>query len=71
MGKLGEYGVALVWKSMKQQKVTTVSSSAELIGLSDMFDLLLQCASYKLVEFNNVRQVTPFTVCTRITSALS
>ena len=68
MGKLGEYGVALVWKSMKQQKVTTVSSSAELIGLSDMFDLL-QCA-YKLVEFNNVRQVTPFTVCTRITSAL-
>jgi hypothetical protein len=61
MGKLGEHGVPLVWKSLKQ-KVTTVSStSAELIGVSDMFDLL-QCA-HELAEFIQARQhETPFTV---------
>jgi hypothetical protein len=49
MGKLGEHGERLVWKSLKQ-KVTTVSStSTELIGVSDMFDLL-QCA-HELAEF--------------------
>jgi hypothetical protein len=61
MGKLGEYGgVPLVWKSLKQ-KVTTVSStSAELIGVSEMFDLL-QCA-HELEEFIQARQETLFTV---------
>ena len=48
MGKLDEYGVKLVWKSLKQ-KITTISStSVELIGLSDMFDIL-QCA-HELAE---------------------
>ena len=60
MGKLGEHGEPLVWKSLKQ-KVTTVSStSTELIGVSDMFDLL-QCA-HELAEFIQARQETPFTV---------
>ena len=60
MDKLGEHGVLLVWKSLKQ-KVTTVSStSAKLIGVSDMFDLL-QCA-HELVEFVQARQKTPITV---------
>ena len=60
MGKLGEHGVPLVWKSLKQ-KVTTISStSAELIGVSDMFDLL-QCA-HELAEFIQARQELPFTV---------
>jgi hypothetical protein len=37
MGKLGEHGVPLVRKSLIKQKVTTVSStSAELIGVSDI-----------------------------------
>ena len=50
MGKLGEHGVPLVWK-----KVTTVSStSAELIGVSDIIDLL-QCA-HDLAEFIQARQ---------------
>jgi hypothetical protein len=49
MGKLDEYGVQLVWKSLKQ-KITTISStSVELIGLSDMFDIL-HCA-HELAEF--------------------
>ena len=69
MGKLGEHGVPLVWKSLKQ-KVTTVSStSAELIGVSDMFDLL-QCA-HELAEFIQARQETPFTVFQDNTSTIS
>ncbi len=69
MGKLGEHGVPLVWKSLKQ-KVTTVSStSAELIGVSDMFDLL-QCA-HELAEFIQARQETPFTVFQDNTSTIT
>ena len=43
MGKLGEHGVLLVWKSLKQKFTIVSSTSVELIGVSDMFDLL-QCA---------------------------
>jgi hypothetical protein len=69
MGKLGEYGVPLVWKSLKQ-KVTTVSStSAELIGVSDKFNLL-QCA-HELAEFIQARQETPFTVFQDNTSSIT
>jgi hypothetical protein len=56
MGELGKHGVPPAWKSL-EQKVTTVSStSAELIGVSDMFDLL-QCA-HELAEFIQARQET-------------
>ena len=69
MGKLGAHGVPLVWKSLKQ-KVTTVSStSAELIGVSDLFDLL-QCA-HELAEFIQARQETPFTVFQDNTSTIT
>jgi len=69
MGKLGEHGVPLVWKSLKQ-KVTTVSfTSAELIGVSDMFDLL-QCA-HELAEFIQARKETPFTVYQDNTSTIT
>ena len=44
MGKLGDGGVPIVWKSLKQKVVALHSTSAELIGLSDMFDLL-QCTN--------------------------
>ena len=68
MGKLGEHGVPLVWKSLKQ-KVTTVSStSVELTGVSDMFDLL-QCA-HELAEFIQARQVALFTVYQDNTSTI-
>ena len=68
MGKLGEHGVPLAWKSLKQ-KVTTVSStSAKLIGVSDMFDLL-QCA-HELAEFVQARQKTPFTMYQDNTSTI-
>ena len=40
MGKLGDGGVSIVWKSLKQKVVSLHSTSAELLGLSDMFDLL-------------------------------
>jgi hypothetical protein len=50
MGKLGDGGVPIVWKSLKQKVVSLHSTSAaELIGLSDIFDLL-QCA-YGLMQF--------------------
>ena len=69
MGKLGEHGVPLVWKSLKQKKVTTVSSTfAELIGVSDMLDLL-QCA-HELAEFIQAGQKTPFTVYQDNTSTI-
>ena len=70
MGKLGEHGmIPLVWKSLKQ-KVTTVSStSAELIGVSDMLDLL-QCA-HELAGFIQARQKTPFTVYQDNTSTIT
>ena len=56
-------------KSLKQ-KVTTVSStSAELIGVSDMFDPL-QCA-YELAEFIQARQETPFIVYQNNTSTIT
>ena len=62
MGKLGEHGVPLVWKSLKQ-KVTTISStSAELIGV--------QCA-HELAEFIQARQETPFTVYQDNTSTIT
>jgi hypothetical protein len=49
-----------VWKSLKQKVTTVKSTSAELFGVSDMFDLL-QCA-HELAEFIQARQETPFTV---------
>jgi hypothetical protein len=49
MGKLGDGGVPIVWKSLKQKVVSLHSTSAERIGLSDMFDLL-QCAN-DLMQF--------------------
>ena len=65
----GQTRVPLVWKSLKQ-KVTTVSStSAEFIGVSDMFDLL-QCA-HELAEFIQARQETPFTVFQDNTSTIT
>ena len=52
-----------MWKSLKQ-KVTTVSStSAELIGVSDM--------SHELAEFIQARQETPFTVFQDNTSTIT
>ena len=51
MGKLGEHGVLFVWKSLKQKFTIVNSTSVELIGVSDMFDLL-QCA-HELAEFNS------------------
>ena len=47
-----------MWKSLKQKVKTVSSTSAELIGLSDMFDLL-QCA-HELAEFIQAQQKTPF-----------
>jgi hypothetical protein len=59
----------LVWKSLRQ-KVTMVSStSAELIGVSDIFDLL-QC-THELAEFIQARQETPFTVFQDNTSTIT
>ena len=58
--KLGEHGVPLVWKFLKQKITILKSTSAELIGVSDMFDLL-QCG-HELVEFIQAQQKTPFTV---------
>jgi hypothetical protein len=69
MGKLGEYGVPIVWKSLKQKVVSLSSTSAELIGLSDMFDLL-QCA-HELAEFLHARQEMPFTVFQDNTSTIT
>jgi len=69
MGKLGEYGVPIVWKSLKQKVVSLSSTSAELIGLSDMFDLL-QCA-HELADFIHARQQTPFTVFQDNTSTIT
>jgi hypothetical protein len=68
MGRLGEYGVPLVWKSLKQKVATVSSTSAELIGVSDMFDLL-QCA-HELAEFIQARQKTPFVVYQDNTSTI-
>ena len=69
MGKLGEYGVPIVWKSLKQKVVSLSSTSAELIGLSDMFDLL-QCA-HELAEFMHAHQAMPFTVFQDNTSTIT
>ena len=69
MGKLGEGGVPIIWKSLKQKVVSLSSTSAELIGLSDMFDLI-QCA-HELVTFLQVPQDTPFTVFQDNTSTIT
>ena len=49
MGKLVDGGIPIVWKSLKKKVVSLHLTSAELIGLSDMFDLL-QCAN-DLMQF--------------------
>jgi len=69
VGKLGVYGVPSVWKFLKQMVVSLSSTSAELIGLSDMFDLL-QCA-HELSEFIHAHQKTPFTVFQDNTSTIT
>ena len=69
MGKLGTGGVPIVWKSLKQKVVSLHSTSAELIGLSDMFDLL-QCAN-DLMSFICVPQEQPFTVYQDNTSTIT
>ena len=67
--KLGEGGVPFIWKSLKQKVVSISSTSAELIGLSDMFDLL-QCA-HELTTFLGIRQETPFVVYQDNTSTIT
>ena len=69
MGKLGEGGVPIIWKSLKQKVVSLSSTSAELIGLSDMFDLI-QCA-HELATFLQVPQDTPFVVYQDNTSTIT
>ena len=59
-------------KSLYRQKVTTTvisSTSAELIGVSDMLDLL-QC-THQLAEFIQARQKTPLTVYQDNTSTIT
>ena len=70
MGKLGEGGVPIVWKSLKQKVVSLHSTSAELIGLSDMFDLL-QCANDLMQFLQPGRQQLPFTVFQDNTSTIT
>jgi len=70
MGRLGQGGVPIVWKSLKQKVVALHSTSAELIGLSDMFDLL-QCSN-ELMEFLTAgKQKLPFTVFQDNTSTIT
>jgi hypothetical protein len=70
MGRLGQGGVPLVWKSLKQKVVALHSTSAELIGLSDMFDLL-QCSN-ELVEYLAPgKQKLPFSVFQDNTSTIT
>jgi hypothetical protein len=70
MGKLGEGGVPIVWKSLKQKVVSLHSTSAELIGLSDQFDLL-QCANDLLQFILAGCQKLPFTVFQDNTSTIT
>ena len=69
MGRLGYGGVPFVWKSLKQKVVSLHSTSAELIGLSDMFDLL-QCGA-ELMAFLQIGQRRPFTVYQDNTSTIT
>jgi hypothetical protein len=69
LGRLGYGGVPIIWKSLKQKVVSLHSTSAELIGLSDMFDLL-QCAN-DLMEFLQIKQKQPFTVYQDNTSTIT
>jgi hypothetical protein len=62
MGKLGDRGVPIVWKSLKQKVVLLLhSTSGKLIGLSDMFDLL-QCANDLMQFLQPGCQKMPFSV---------
>ena len=69
LGRLGYGGVPIIWKSLKQKVVSLHSTSAELIGLSDMFDLL-QCAN-DLMGFLQIKQEQPFTVYQDNTSTIT
>jgi hypothetical protein len=70
MGKLGDGGVPIVWKSLKQKVVSLHSTSAELIGLSDMFDLL-QCANDLMQFLQPGCQKMPFSVFQDNTSTIT
>jgi hypothetical protein len=69
MGRLGHGGFPFIWKSLKQKVVALHSTSAELIGLSDMFDLL-QCGA-ELMAFLQISQKRPFTVYQDNTSTIT
>ena len=69
IGKLGYGGVPIAWKSLKQKVVTLHSTSAELVGVSDNFDIL-QCAD-DLMAFLEVPQSRPYSIYQDNTSTIT
>lgn len=69
-GRLGQGGVPIICKSMKQRIVALSSTEAELVGLSDLFDILLYLE--RLFKFLCIEELKrPYTVYQDNTSTMT